>query len=347
MRIAQVAPLAESVPPSEYGGTERVVHNLTEELVRRGHEVTLFASGDSHTSAHLVPIVERALWRDPYDDNHLPSLLLALGTVFERSEEFDIIHSHLEHLALPFTRLVRTPTIITFHGRLDSLSFQPLFRRYSDANLISISNNQRLPLPYANWIATVYNGIDLTHYTLERRKGDYLVFVGRLSPEKGIETAVEVAKRAKIPLKIAAKVDPEHTDFFRSRLLPLFADPLIEYLGEVNDAKKNILLGGAQAMIFPIRWPEPFGLVMVEALACGTPVVAGRYGSVEEIILHGQTGFVCDSIEEMVLAVQWARDLDRAYCRWDVEKRFSARAMADGYEAAYETVLGGKLAAAA
>lgn len=341
MRIAQIAPLAESVPPGEYGGTERVVYNLTEELVRRGHEVTLFASGDSRTSARLVPVVEHSIGRDPLDRDPSAAILLALGTAFERASEFDIIHTHVEHFALPFTRLVRVPTVSTFHGRLDGLGLQPLFQRYRDANLISVSNNQRLPLPYANWVATVYNGVDVTRYTLERRKGSYLVFVGRVSREKGLETAVEVARRARLPLKIAAKIDPVDRQYFETSVRPLLGDPLVEFLGEIDDARKNTLLGGAQAMIFPVRWPEPFGLAMVEALATGTPVVAARAGAVEEIISHGKTGFVCDSAEEMVLGVKWAADLDRAYCRWNVERRFSVKAMVDGYEAAYQRVHGG------
>ncbi|MHB9090071.1 MAG: glycosyltransferase family 4 protein, partial [Chloroflexota bacterium] len=299
MRIALVAPVAESVPPAEYGGTERVVACLADELANRGHDVTLFASGDSHTAARLVPVVPQSVRHNNHDHDQLPAILLGLGMAYERAEEFDVIHAHVEHMALPFSRLAHTPSISTFHGRLDLLRFQPVFSYYREANLVSISDNQRRPVPYGNWVATVYNGIDLGLYTLERRSGNYLAFVGRIAPEKGVDVAIEVAKRTGVPLRIAAKVDDADRVYYETEIKPLMDHPLITYLGEVGDEEKNALMGRALALLFPIRWPEPFGLVMAEAMATGTPVIASRFGSVQEVVEHGKTGFVCDSLEEM------------------------------------------------
>lgn len=339
MKIAQIAPLFESVPPKLYGGTERVVHALVEELVRRGHEVTLFASGDSETSAVLVPIVSRALRLDSEVLDTLPYQVLQLSRAFARASDFDLIHSHVDFHAFPFARFVQTPVVTTPHGRLDMLDLQTVYDEFSDMPLISISNNQRRPLPQGNWLATVYNGIEMEHFKLERRRGDYLAFLGRIAPEKRVDKAIEVARRTGIPLKIAAKVDRVDRDYYESTIKPLIQPPLIEYLGEITEYEKSDFLGKAYALIFPVDWPEPFGLAMAEAMACGTPVIARRVGSIPEIVIDGRTGFICDSVEEMVLATRRIPELNPVWCREHVESHFSAQAMADGYEAAYRLLL--------
>lgn len=344
MRIAQIAPLQESVPPQRYGGTERVVSCLVEELVRRGHQVTLFASGDSRTSASLEPVVPRGLRLAGVRDTH-PADLMALGMVYGRAREFDIIHSHLDYPTLPFAELCSTPTVLTCHGRMDLLHTHPLYDVFRTANLISISHNQRRLLPHWNWIDTVYNGIDLSNFTMRPRPGHYLAFLGRISPEKGIEDAITVAKLAGLPLKIAAKIDPADEMYYRERIRPLLAHPLIEFVGEISEREKDAFLGQALALLFPVRWPEPFGLVMAESMATGTPVIAGRFGSVPEVVEDGVTGFICDSLEEMVLAIRRLDEIDRMTCRRHVEQRFSAQRMARDYEAIYLRLLDGRATA--
>ena len=339
MRIAQLAPLQESVPPAKYGGTERVVSVLTEELVRRGHAVTLFATGDSTTAARLVPVVPQAL-RPLGVPDYLPATMLSLGQVFERAAEFDVIHAHVDVPALPFARLVTTPVLLTMHGRLDLAWLRPLFDAYRDANLVSVSDNQRRLLPRWNWLGSVYNGINLPDYNFHARPGVYLAFLGRLAPDKGVEDAIAVARMTGLPLKLAAKIDPIDRAYYEQRIAPLLADPQFTYVGEVDQRTKDAFLGGALALLFPIRWPEPFGLVMAEALATGTPVIAGRFGSVPEVIEDGVTGFICDSVEEMALAVERVGELDRAACRKAALERFSAAQMASGYEALYQRVAG-------
>jgi glycosyltransferase involved in cell wall biosynthesis len=337
MRIAQLAPLVESVPPQRYGGTERVVSVLTEELVRRGHAVTLFASGDSRTTAALVPVVPVGL-REAGVRDPRPVDLLALGLAYERSDEFDVVHSHLDYPTLPFARRCATPSVVTVHGRLDLLDVHPVFEAFREAHLVAISQNQRRLLPHWHWAGTVYNGIELSHFTAHTRAGEYLAFLGRIAPEKGIEDAVAVAKRAGMPLKIAAKIDPVDEAYYHDHVRPLLAHPLIEFVGEVTEREKDAFLGRARALIFPIRWPEPFGLVMAEAMATGTPVIAGRFGSVPEVVEDGVTGFICDSLDEMVLAVRRLGEIDRAACRAHVEQSFSASRMADGYERIYASL---------
>jgi glycosyltransferase involved in cell wall biosynthesis len=339
MRIAQLAPPIESVPPSRYGGTERVIFHLVEALVLRGHDVTVFASGDSRTSARLVATVPSALRLAGIRDSG-PATMLTLGLAYERADQFDVIHSHLDYPTLPFARLFPTPTLVTCHGRLDLLHPHQLFEATPEAHLVSISDNQRRLLPHWNWCGTVYNGIDPSSFTFRRRPGDYLAFLGRITPEKGVEEAIAVAKLTGLPLKIAAKVDPADQDYYRERVRPLFDHPLVEYVGEVNEREKDDFLGRALTLIFPVRWPEPFGLVMVEAMATGTPVVAGRFGSVPEVIDDRRTGFICDSLQEMALAIRRLATIDRAACRAHVEERFSARQMADGYEALYTKLAG-------
>ena len=292
MRIAQVAPLYERVPPLRYGGTERVVAYLCDELVRRGHQVTLFASGDSQTRAELVAPVARALRLDPEARDPLAPHVLELAQVFERAAAFDVIHCHVDYLAFPFARLVRTPTIHTLHGRLDLPSLPPLFRHFRDLPLVSISDAQRAALKGVgvNWIATVHHGLPLADYPYAPAGGRYLVFLARISPEKRPDLAIAAAKQAGVPLKIAAKVDPVDRRYFEREIRPLLDHPLIDFIGEIGQAEKARFLGGALALLFPIDWPEPFGLAMIEAMACGTPIIARACGSVPEVIVPGQTG---------------------------------------------------------
>lgn len=345
MRIAQVAPMYESVPPTQYGGTERVVWSLCEELVRRGHDVTLFASGDSQTSAHLVPTTPQSLRRQMTREELVdvsPWLHLEmLSKVYRRAADFDIIHSHLDHLALPLSRMVDVPTVTTLHGRLDLDFLPPIYSRYRDAALVSISNSQREPLNPLdlNWVGTVYNGIAIERFRFEPHAGDYLVFVGRIAPEKRPDLAVEIARRSGMPLKVAAKVDPVDEQYWREEIEPLFIANDVDYIGEVNDAQKALLFAGAYATLFPVDWPEPFGLVMAESLACGTPVIALRRGSVPEVLTDGVSGFICDTLDELVAAVPRVARLDRAVCRREAE-RFGGDVMAAGYEAVYQKLMG-------
>jgi glycosyltransferase involved in cell wall biosynthesis len=339
MKIAQIAPLAESVPPRLYGGTERVVSYLTEELVRLGHDVTLFASGDSQTSARLVACAPRALRLDPQVRDPLPSYLLMMERVRSLAHEFDVLHFHTDHVHLPLFRPLARKCVSTLHGRLDLPDLLPLLREYADMPLVSISNAQRHPLPRANWVATVYHGLPEAVCPFNPApRGNYLAFLGRISPEKGVERAIEIARRARYPLRIAAKVDRTEEDYWRSRVAPLLSDPLIRFVGEVNEAQKPAFLGNARALLFPIDWPEPFGLAMIEAMSCGTPVIAWPHGSVPEIVEHGVTGFVADSVEAAVAAVRDAERLDREEVRLRCEERFSAARMARDYLAVYRSL---------
>ncbi len=342
MRIAQVAPLWESVPPTAYGGTERVVHWLTEELVHRGHEVTLFASGDSVTSARLVPVSPRALWHDPDIEDPFAWVMRELGMVFEQAEEFDIIHSHVDYFAFPFARMVRTPVVHTLHGRLDVRDLPPIYGLYRDQAFVSISNSQRKPLPDINWVATVYHGLDLREYPFSPDPEDFLVFVGRISPEKGLHWAIEVAKRSGRRLVIAAKLNTKHppdVEYYEKYIRPELNHPLIEFIGEVNQQEKVELLGRAYAFLFPIDWPEPFGLAPIEALACGCPVIARRRGSVPELMQDGVTGYTGETVEELTAAVGRIDRIDRAACRQYVARRFSVERMADDYERVYARLI--------
>jgi glycosyltransferase involved in cell wall biosynthesis len=339
MRIAQVAPLYESVPPKLYGGTERVVYGLTEELVRRGHDVVLFASGDSQTSAKLEPCAPQGLRLDPDVRDHVAYTIRELGRVSRMSDAFDVIHSHIDYFAFPYSRLMRTPVVTTLHGRLDLPELRGVFEDFPEMRLVSISNAQRTPLPSANWLATVYNGIDLRHFTLREQPGDYLAFLGRISPEKRLDRAIEIARAVEMPLRIAAKVDPADRDYFAHAIKPLLRTADIEYLGEIDEAQKDEFLGRAYAYLFPIDWPEPFGITMIEAMACGTPVIAMAHGSVPEVVAHGRTGFVCRTFTEMIAAVASVPQIDRRACRAHVAERFSVERMADGYEAVYAHVL--------
>lgn len=340
MRIAQVAPLYESVPPKLYGGTERVVSYLTEELVRQGHDVTLFASGDSITQAKLVPVCERSLRLNPDCIDQMAHHILMLEQVYRQAEKFDIIHFHVDYLHFPLSRRCPVPHVTTLHGRLDIPDLQPLYREFSDMPVVSISNSQREPLPWANWQATVYHGVPETLYTFREKPGNYLAFLGRISPEKRVDRAIEVAKRLGLPIRIAAKVDKQDKEYFHEKIEPLFDHPLVEYIGEVGDGpEKDEFLGNAMALLFPINWPEPFGLVMIEAMACGTPVIAYNRGSVPEVLQHGVTGFIVNNLEDTVKAVERIDSIDRAMCRQVFEKRFSARRMARDYVSLFERMV--------
>ncbi len=342
MRIAMVAPLIEPVPPPLYGGTERVIHVLTEELVRKGHEVTLFASGDSQTSAELVPCAPRGLRLDNINDKEacIAYTLIELDRVYQRAAEFDIIHSHVDYLAFPFARLSPTPTVSTTHGRLDQPQTRRIYSAFPEHPLVSISQAQQTWLPEANWLGTVHNAIDVDNFHFRPEHGDYLVFLGRISPEKRPDRAIEIAREVGMRLVIAAKVDAADREYYEHAIAPLIRQcPLVEFIGEVNEREKDALLGGAYAYLFPIDWPEPFGLTMVEAMATGTPVIAYRAGSVPEIVIDGVTGFVCDSLCEMVEAVPRVRELDRRACRQHVERNFSPQVMASKYEAIYRQLV--------
>jgi glycosyltransferase involved in cell wall biosynthesis len=336
MKIAQVSPLWESVPPKLYGGTERIVSYLTEELVRRGHDVTLFASGDSVTAARLRKVCPEALRLKKGPVNRDAPFVLMMEQVFgAEAAQFDIIHSHLDFMGFPMSRRCQTPVLTTLHGRLDLPEIGPVFDEYPDMPVVSISNAQRAPLPQANWIGTVHHGLpDL--YTFHPEPGSYLAFLGRISPEKRPDHAIEVAKRVGMPLRIAAKVDPVDRDYFEAEIERLLEHPLIEYVGEITDAEKCDFLGDAAAVVCPYDWPEPFGLVLIEALACGTPVLAYRRGSIPELIEDGVTGFICESLSEMVRAVERVPPLDRRRCRQSFETRFAVRRMAEDYLALYE-----------
>ncbi len=341
LRIAQVAPLAERVPPLKYGGTERVVAALTDELVRRGHDVTLFATGDSETLATLVPLVPTGLRLLPGvvmpRDLH-PAQMMQLGQVFGRAEDFDLIHTHTDFFAFPFTRFVRTPVLTTLHGQLDLPTLPLIFDAYPDAAVNAISARQRQPLPQAHWVGTVHNGIDLSHFRVGAGTGRYFAFLGRFSPNKGILEAIEIARRTGIPLKIAAKVDDDDPDYFEI-VRPAIDGTFIEWVGEIGESDKSDFLGNARALLFPIQWPEPFGLAMIEAMACGTPVLATPCGAVPEVIADGATGFIRATVAGLVAAADDLGSLDRAVCRAHVERYFSAQAMADGYERIYRALI--------
>ena len=336
MRIAQVAPLIESVPPKHYGGTERIVSYLTEELVRCGHEVTLFASGDSVTRARLIAPVRRALRKNERCKDPVARELILIDHVVEHASEFDIIHFHTGYPHFAICRYLPVPHVTTLHGRLDIPDFVAVHERFQDVPLISISNAQRAPIISANWQATIYHGLPEDLFRFYPERGDYLAFLGRISPEKGADRAIEIAKRVGMPLKIAAKVDRADRRYFKRVIEPLLNNPGVEWVGEITDHQKNEFLGNAFALLFPIDWPEPFGLVMIEAMACGTPVIAYDKGSVPEVMEEGVTGFIVREIEEAVEAVGRVRDLSRAACREVFEKRFTVGRMANDYGNVYE-----------
>jgi glycosyltransferase involved in cell wall biosynthesis len=338
MKIAQVAPLIESVPPRLYGGTERIVAFLTDELVRLGHDVTLFASGDSQTNARLIAAWPHALRLDGCIDTLAPHVLM-LEEVLKRTDEFDIVHFHISQFHLPVARRLGVAHLTTMHGRLDIPELRPLYDEFHDVPVVSISDAQRDPLPDAHWIGTVHHGLPLDSLRFHSGPGKYLAFLGRISPEKRVDRAIAIATACNQPLRIAAKVDHADREYFERDIRALLDNPLVEYLGEITEAEKEEFLGDATALLFPIDWPEPFGLVMIEALACGVPVIAFRGGSVPEVIDHGVTGVIVDSLEEAIAATQNIRCFDRRRCRAVFEQRFNVTRMAQDYVELYEKVI--------
>jgi glycosyltransferase involved in cell wall biosynthesis len=328
------------VPPHGYGGTERVVAVLTEELVRRGHDVTLFASADSRTSARLMPACPRSLRTESGSVDSLAPHLIMLEQVSRAAACFDVLHFHVDYLHYPLTRRVGWPSVTTLHGRLDVPELEGVYDEFGEMPVVSISDAQRRPLPQANWQATVHHGLPQDLFTFRDRPGPYLAFLGRISPEKRVDRAVEIARRVGLPLRVAAKIDRTDRAYFDREIAPLFELPFVEYLGEINERQKDAFLGNALALLFPIDWAEPFGLVMIEAMACGTPVVAWRGGSVDEVVADGVSGFIVESMDEAVEATRRVDGLSRRACRRHFEAAFTAARMAADYLAVYEDLLG-------
>ncbi|MCY0388523.1 glycosyltransferase family 4 protein [Robbsia sp. Bb-Pol-6] len=340
MRIAQIAPLHEAVPPKLYGGTERVVSYLTEALVELGHEVTLFASGDSQTSAKLDAVWPQALRLDPTIRDTVAPHMLLVEHVRQRADEFDVLHSHIDYYPFSLFSRQQTPNVTTMHGRLDLPELQPVFRQFNQTNVISISDHQRQPLAQANWLTTVLHGLPEKLLTPRTDiKPGYLAFLGRVSPEKGLDRAIRIAAKAGLPLKIAAKLDNADRAYFESQIKPLLSQSHVEFIGEISEAQKPAFLGGAHALVFPIDWPEPFGLVMIEAMACGTPVIAFNRGSVPEVIDNGVSGFIVEDEIGAVAAINRLHLLPRAGVRRRFEERFTAKRMAQEYVLAYEKLI--------
>jgi glycosyltransferase involved in cell wall biosynthesis len=338
MKIAQIAPLAESVPPRLYGGTERIVSYLTEELVRQGHDVTLFASGDSVTAARLARCATAALRLNPAVRDPLPHHLLMLEQVRQRAAEFDVLHFHIDLLQYPLLRTIATPSVTTLHGRLDMPDLAPIYRAFPEVPLVSISDAQRAPMPPVRWVRTIHHGLPrrLMAFRPRAAADGHLAFLGRISPEKRPDRAIAIATRAGLRLRMAAKIDNADIDYWREKIEPLVRDnPLVEFVGEIGEHDKAAFLGGAAALLFPIDWPEPFGLVMIEAMACGTPVIAFPCGSAPEVVDHGLTGFLVDSVEDAVAAVRRVPELDRARVRAVFERRFSIERVAADYTQVY------------
>lgn len=336
MRIAQIAPLYESVPPHLYGGTERVVSYLTEELVHQGHDVTLFAAGDSVTKAALVAPCERSLRLSPDCTDPLAHHAILYDQVLSRKNEFDILHFHTDYAHFPISKNMDLPVVTTVHGRLDIPDLLPLYKHFSRMPVVSISMSQREPLEDVNWVGNVYHGLPPELHAPSKAPGDYLAFLGRISPEKRPDRAIRIAVRAGMKLKIAAKIDKVDREYFDSQIKPLLKRPGIEFIGEICDGEKSAFLGGALAYLFPIDWPEPFGLSMIEAMACGTPTIAFNCGSVPEVIEDGVTGYIVESEEEAVRALGRLHNLSRATCRQVFETRFTASRMAEDYLAIYQ-----------
>jgi glycosyltransferase involved in cell wall biosynthesis len=339
LRIAQVAPLIESVPPMLYGGTERVVSYLTEALCEMGHEVTLYASGDSRTRARLEPMCSKALRLSGKAGSWINYSMVMIGKVFAAADQYDIIHFHLDSLHYPLARISPVPVLTTLHGRIDGADYRHLAMEFKDLPVISISNAQRAPLPDLNWCGTIHHGLPRELYPYCPSGGRYLAFLGRISPEKGVDQAIKIAIASGIPLKIAAKVDHVDRQYFHEVIEPLLGHPLVETIGEVGEGEKGEFLGRALALIMPIDWPEPFGLVMIESLACGTPIIAFNRGSVPEIVEHGTTGFVVESVQEAVEGVHRVAELSRSSCRAAFEERFSDRRMAEEYVRIYRGLI--------
>ena len=338
MRIAEVSPLYESVPPKLYGGTERILSFLTEELVRQGHDVTLFASADSKTSARLIPGCERSLRLDPRSGDALACHFLMLEEVFRRAPDFDVIHFHVDYLHFPLSRGRPAARLSTLHGRLDIPELQGIYREYGNEPVVSISDSQRAPIPFANWLGTVYHGLPPDLLRAGTGTGGYLAFLGRISPEKGPERAIAIARQSGVPLKMAAKIDKVDKDYYEAVVKPLMDPAVVEYIGEINEQEKQEFLGNAAGLVFPIDWPEPFGLVMIEASACGTPVLAFRRGSVPEVLEDGVNGIIVDGMQDAASAVPRLLTMDRAACRAVFDRRFTVARMAEDYLTVYESL---------
>jgi len=341
MKIAQIAPLYESVPPKYYGGTERVVSYLTEALVREGHDVTLFASGDSVTKARLVAACHRSLRLDKNSVDSIAHHVLMMERVYQQASDFDIIHNHNDYFPFSLARRCETPTLTTLHGRLNIQDLVPIYEEFSDMAVVSVSNAQREPFPSANWQGTVYHGLPKDCGTFQEKPGKYLAFLGRICPEKRVDRAIKTAIKCNIPLKIAAKVDKVDREYYEQYIVPMLDHPLIDYLGEIGEGEKDEFLGKAMALMFPIDWPEPFGLAMIEAMACGTPIIARRCGSVPEVLEEGVTGFIVDDPDEAASAVTKVHSLSRKKCREVFEERFTDVRMANDYVAIYEKLIRG------
>jgi glycosyltransferase involved in cell wall biosynthesis len=335
LRIAQIAPLYERIPPKLYGGTERVVSYITEELVRRGHDVTLFAAGDAQTGARLSPGCPQALRLVAKQELGSYLQLPMLSDVYENPDRFDVIHSHIDYWTFPFARLCKVPTVATMHGRLDLEDLKPVYSRYPSMPLVSISNAQREPLSFMNWVGTVYHGLPNDSLTFSSKPGKYLAFLGRISPEKRPDIAIDVALKAGVPIKLAAKVDVVDRVYFEQVIKPRLSSPGVEYIGEISESQKSEFLGNALALMFTIDWPEPFGLAMIEAMACGTPVIARPCGSVPEVMRHGVTGYLASEFDDLVKAVKNIENISRADCRTEFETRFTVDVMAAQYEAIF------------
>ena len=339
LKIAQVAPLYESVPPKWYGGTERVVSFLTEELVAQGHDVTLFASGDSETSARLVAVCQRSLRLDDTCEDQSVHHVAMLQRVLDESDRFDVIHFHIDYIHFPLSRLMRLPHVTTLHGRLNIPDLKPFYNLFKEMPVISISLAQRKPLAEANWVGNVYHGLPTNLFIPNYNPGKYLAFLGRISKEKGLDTAIDIAIQTGLALKVAAKIDKNDQEYYEEHLKKKMEHPLVEFVGEISEREKNDFLGNATALLFPINWNEPFGLVMIESLACGTPVVAYNMGSVPELIIHGVNGFIVNNQADAIKAVANIGLVERTECRRTFEERFSAARMAQDYLDVYKRVL--------
>ncbi len=337
MRIAQISPLFEAVPPKLYGGTERVVYSLTEELVAMGHDVTLFASGDSITSAKLAPMRDQALRLDPSVKDWVATYYKMVEEIYRVKDDFDVLHFHIDYFPLQLFSRQNVPFLTTIHGRLDVKEFVETYSTFEHCPFVSISNSQRRPIPNLNWVRTVLHGMPRNILTPQPVKQEYAAFLGRISPEKGADRAIAIAGKAGMKLKIAAKVDNADKEYYDSKIKPLITgNPDVEFIGEINDAQKPAFLSGAHALVFPIDWPEPFGLVMIESMACGTPVIAFKHGSVPEVMDDGLTGFVVNTIDEAVTALGKVNTLDRAKVRATFDRRWTSRRMAEDYVDVYE-----------
>lgn len=335
MKIAQVAPLFESVPPAGYGGTERVVSYLTDTLVELGHDVTLYASADSRTRARLVPVLDRSLRLNERRPDPLLWHVMLIDRLWDEAAQYDVIHFHTDIVHLPIARRCGAAAITTLHGRLDLPDLGTLYRHFGDVPLVSVSASQRAPIPWAHWLATVHHGVPADLYAFHPEPGEYFAFLGRIAPEKRVDRAIEIALACETPLRIAAKVDTADQAYFAQHIQPRLAHPLIRFVGEIDDAAKNDFLGRALALLMPIDWPEPFGLVVIEAFACGTPVLAYGHGSIPEIVDHGCTGFIVNDQEQAIAAARQIARLDRSRCRAVFERRFTASTMARAYLGVY------------